>query len=93
MAISAYIYINSKPIGCVTAVRKDGEPGQMCEYNIEGVIINPDGSTFELAREEGVSIKHHYDDGACSLMSSVLESFNSRKSLSELAEISEELDI
>lgn len=100
MALIAYLYVNSTPIGKVGAVRINGGVGEMCTYRIEGLVRDQDGDTFELSKEQGVTVQHHYDDGACSLMSEVLSTFDvvrdkeyRLKKLKELTDLEREMGI
>lgn len=90
MALIARLYVNNIQIGYVTATRKEGARGEMCEYRIEGVTRDEYGDLFEVSPEEDLRLTHHYDDGAAILMSKALELFDRRKALADLAAMAEE---
>lgn len=90
MALIARLYVNNIQIGYVAAVRKEGGRGNVCKYRIEGATRDVNGDVYELRREEDLHLYHHYDDGAAILMSKALELFDRRKTLADLAAMSEE---
>lgn len=60
MALIVKLFINETQIAQYEAVRKQGIPGELCDYQIA-----KDGNN-------GVWISHHYDDGAEALAVKVL---------------------
>lgn len=90
MALIAKLYVNKRYLGYVAAVRKDGEAGEVCEYRVQGSVLDHNGDSYEVHEQDDLRLSHHYDDGAAALMSKALDLFSRRSALSALSLMAED---
>lgn len=73
MALQGTIYVNKTMIGYWSAQRVVGEPGEVCTYKCEVGML---ASEHRSGSKTEFMLDHHYDNGAISLMSCVLDNAN-----------------